>query len=348
MPDINQNAFKVIDQSSSGDSIGKQLFQSDYDFNYRVFPEDLASDYNGHYMVININVKTKHSGNLNEGRSKLTSELNGRILQNETSKVDNLRFNPGINRFGGTVPRSDVNILNPAFGLSRNTRRIAESIALHMPSPVIFNSSHIFEEVSMTHLAAQVGKLGVQAIGAAIGTAFGSVAGGLVAGAVGGSLFNAIGSQAGRISSIMGSPINPRVEVLFAHTPQRQFTMELLMAPKNEKESLAMKKIIQTLRYHAAAELDNSFALTIPGDNGSIGIPLFIPPSEFDITFFNKGVENENMPRINTCVMERIEVDYAPTGIYSTFRNGHPVTARLSMAFRETEILHKERVLQGF
>ena len=200
----------------------------------------------------------------------------------------------------------------------------------------------------MTHLAAQVGKLGVQAIGAAIGTAFGSVAGGLVAGAVGGSLFNAIGSQAGRISSIMGSPINPRVEVLFAHTPQRQFTMELLMAPKNEKESLAMKKIIQTLRYHAAAELDNSFALTIPGDNGSIGIPLFIPPSEFDITFFNKGVENENMPRINTCVMERIEVDYAPTGIYSTFRNGHPVTARLSMAFRETEILHKERILQGF
>ena len=32
------------------------LGQSEYDFRYRVFPSDLANDYVGHYMVININV----------------------------------------------------------------------------------------------------------------------------------------------------------------------------------------------------------------------------------------------------------------------------------------------------
>ena len=32
------------------------LGQSEYDFRYRVFPADLANDYVGHYMIININV----------------------------------------------------------------------------------------------------------------------------------------------------------------------------------------------------------------------------------------------------------------------------------------------------
>jgi hypothetical protein len=47
-------------------------------------------------------------------------------------------------------------------------------------------------------------------------------------------------------------------------------------------------------------------------------------------------------------VLERVEVDYAPTGTYATFRNGHPVAVRLSLGFRELEPVHKQRVLQGF
>jgi hypothetical protein len=113
--------------------------------------------------------------------------------------------------------------------------------------------------------------------------------------------------------------------------------MEILMAPKNEQESITVKNIIDTFRFHAAPELDN------------IGpIPIFVPPAEFDITFYHKGKENTKIPRINTCALEQIEVDYAPTGVYSTFANGHPVAIRLSLAWRELEILHKERVAQGF
>ena len=114
------------------------------------------------------------------------------------------------------------------------------------------------------------------------------------------------------------------------------------MAPRNEKESRTMHHVIKTLRFHGAPELSDR---VVP----VIGQGLFwIPPAEFDITFFHKGVENMNILRINTCVLERIEVDYAPTGMYSTFRNGHPVAARLSMGFRELEPIHKLRVAQGF
>jgi len=114
--------------------------------------------------------------------------------------------------------------------------------------------------------------------------------------------------------------------------------MEILMAPKNKMESDTVKNIIDTLRFHAAPELDTMIGF----------IPTFIPPAEFDITFFHKGKENTKIPRINTCALEQIEVDYAPTGVYSTFANGHPVAIRLSLAWRELEILHKQRVTQGF
>jgi hypothetical protein len=147
----------------------------------------------------------------------------------------------------------------------------------------------------------------------------------------------AAGQAAGVAAQLAQRPINPMVEILFATTAPRQFTFEVLMAPRNEKESETIKSIIKAFRFHGAPEI------------GGLGGLLWIPPADFDITFFNKGVENVNILRINTCVLERIEVDYAPTsGIYSTFRNGHPVAVRMSLGFRELEPLHKERINQGF
>jgi hypothetical protein len=103
----------------------------------------------------------------------------------------------------------------------------------------------------------------------------------------------------------------------------------------SEKEVQSVKSIIRTLRYYAAPEI-------------TLGGFAFVPPADFDITFFQAGKENTNLPRINTCVLDRIDVDYSPEQSYSTFANGHPVAVRLSLGFREVEILHKERVLQGF
>ena len=208
-----------------------------------------------------------------------------------------------------------------------------------MPSGLIFNSQNKYEEISMTTLA---GKVGQGAAALATGVASRFISGSLdaaqnaargVFGAAG-----AAGAALGRVSSIAGYPINPRVEVLYSHTDLRTFRFEVLMAPRNEKESMSLEAIIKTLRFHSAAELDSN----------TLGF-TFIPPAEFDITFYNKGYENIHMPRINTCVLNVIEVDYSPAGgTYSTFSNGHPVAVRLSLGFTEVEPLHKTRIVQGF
>jgi hypothetical protein len=339
-----------------------QIDKSKYDFTNRSFPSDLTADYNQHIMVININVPVQQ-GNENAIRSFYTNPTgptNVSITQTLTgggTKLDDAKDGVGQGILGGVgsaagslssqSPSSisqNMNNYSPLTGTTvpRFTKRIKESIALHMPTPLIFNHMNIYEEVSLTAFATQALKIGVAAGAAALSPIIGlltpSASTAAYALGVTGSVLGATASAAGTIAKIRATPINPRIEILFAHTAQRVFDFELLLAPRNQKESEDAKRIIDTLRYHAAPEMD-----------AIIGIPLLIPPAEFDITFFHGGAENTTIPRINTCVMERIEVDYSSTGgIYATFSNGHPVTIRVSMRFREIEIPHKTRILQGF
>jgi hypothetical protein len=76
-----------------------------------------------------------------------------------------------------------------------------------------------------------------------------------------------------------------------------------------------------------------------------------VPPSEFDIQFFYNGQENPNIPKVSTCVLTGISVDYAPNGFasYETLLNsperggtGMPVAIRMDLSFKETEIITKQ------
>lgn len=309
---------KIKDIAAGANIQSATLGQSKYNFNQSVFPLDLANEYNGHYMVININVPVNRAG---ERRGQYSGGYFGTMLNNEYSKVDTLRFGQLGGLPAGAAQREGLSV-------PRYTRRIAESIALFMPSSIVFTHNNAYDDISLTAIA---GQIGVGALNR-MATVFGGTGGLLV-----GAITNGVGSNIGPASRLVGYPINPRVEIMYATTPQRQFVFEILMAPRNEAESLAMQNIVRTLRFHAAPEIDtNTAGLT------------FIPPAEFDITWYNKGSENLSIPRINTCVLNRLDFDVAPTGVYSTFSNGHPVAARLSMAFTEIEILHKARVAQGF
>lgn len=316
-----------------------------YDFNYRVFPSDLGSDISNHYMIININVQVNSGGEARTNLFKNSTSTFGPAnfnVTDEPSRVDQLRGITGTSIIPGSF--SDVGdtiyniVTDPnAVNLPRRTRKIKEAIALYMPLPTVYTHTNVYEEVSLTAFGAQALKLGASAFGKILASGLTQTLGAAVLNNAGGRVFDAASNILRKGATAAGVPINPKIEVLFSHTTQRAFRMEILMAPKNEQESITVKNIIDTFRFHAAPELDN------------LGpIPIFIPPAEFDITFYHKGKENTKIPRINTCALEQIEVDYAPTGVYSTFANGHPVAIRLSLAWRELEILHKERVAQGF
>ena len=304
---------------------------SRYNFTSRKFPTDLGTGYNRHYMVININVPVKLGG---EGYDP--SATSGITVTESTqdSRLDTLR---GIDskRYAGL-----------GSFIPRKTKRIAESIALYMPPNVVYNTHNEYEDISMSALAGKTGIAAIRLGQAALAARRGQLAGTTDAAT---RISDAAGTLR-TVTTLMQSPINPAIEVFFSNTLQRQFVFEFLLAPRTEEESKNIKEIIKTLRYHAAPAV-NSFQVGFgPVDilGQALGGLFWVPPAEFDISFFKDGTENTNIPRINTCVLERIEVDVTPTGIYSTFSNGHPVATRLSLGFRELEPVHKTRVEQGF
>ena len=300
------------------------LGQNKYDFTRRVFPSDLehADTYNGHYLVININAQENSRLNAVNGTPVFTT------IPDQLSKTDALRY-----KIDSNFKNSKDESLNQGIGSRpRFTRRIVESIALYMPnSELTFTDLHEYDSVSLTKFAGSVAGGVAKFVGGAVGGLFG-------AGKAVERLIDSAGNAIGDIAQIAGSPLNPKVEVIFSNTFQREFSFDFLFAPANEKESIALEQIIRTIRFHAAPELR-------PGGVESF---FYIPPSEFDITFFYRGNENTKLPRLNTCVLTQVDISYAPAGAYATFHNGHPVTVRMMLRFRETEVVHKLRVLQGF
>jgi hypothetical protein len=299
--------------------------QPSYNFSSKIFPANLGEQsYNGHYMIININVPNGSNFEFVNG-NRIFNALSG-----QSSKLDILRYQLDKSFFGtGGVALSPGN----SFTRQSNTTRIAESIALFMPSAQLnFTSLNEYTDVSLTSFTADLAKAGIAIVGEVFGGAVGAAINKFVSGPLAG-----VGQIVSDVAQLTGNPINPKIEVVFSKTALREFVFEFLMYPTTPAESDTIKEIVKTLRFHAAPELN-------PATKGL----TYIPPANFDITFYNRGQENTNIPRINTCVLEQIDVNYAPTALWSTFYNGQPHAVQMVLRFRELEVVHKLRVIQGF
>lgn len=158
------------------------------------------------------------------------------------------------------------------------------------------------------------------------------------------------------MQTLGGAAINPKVEVLFRTTQLRQFQFNFMFAPSTQNEAEEMEYIIKTIRYHAAPEIDGESDprqsyIGVINQAGYLTSGYFMKaPSEFVIQFHrgSSGEENTHLPKIGRSVIERVDVDYTPQGEYSTFSNGYPVSALLTVVFREMRIIGKENINRGY
>ena len=137
-----------------------------------------------------------------------------------------------------------------------------------------------------------------------------------------------------------GQAVNPQMEVVFQSVPFRSFEFPFTFAPKNPKEKDNVHKIINMFKFHMLPEYQGS----------SKG--YFNTPSEFQITYLYRESINSYIPRVSRCVLENMDVDYAPEGIISSFipdeQGAAPTVATVNLKFKETEIMTKERIADGF
>lgn len=165
--------------------------------------------------------------------------------------------------------------------------------------------------------------------------------------------------------------LNPQVQLLYRGAGLRDYTMEFIFTPKSKEEADQVSAIINTFIYASS-----------PSVTGGGGM-FFIPPSEVEIKFLmaetgnfsaftsmlqkagnsiipgldlgnstadalggNKDTENERLYKVGTSIIESLSVDYAPNG-WAAHENGAPVQTRLTLNFRELEIVTRNRLRDG-
>lgn len=248
--------------------------------------------------------------------------------------------------------------------LQRKTKRLAQEIFLYVPDTVQQTTANKWTGVSLTEALGTAG-FAAQGLQAASGADFtkllseegaaaklgagrnpqnpGSPTGGVV-GEVMGKAAAASGQFGAGIDKVMmasaGFALNPQIEILFDSVDNRTFQFDFKFSPRSQAEAKEILNIIKAFRYHAAPELSG-------GGTGAGGGRYFVPPSEFDITYYFGSKENPALHKFSTCVLEGIDVNYS-NGNFATYDDGVPVEIGMTLRFLEVEILHKELIAKGY
>jgi hypothetical protein len=133
-----------------------------------------------------------------------------------------------------------------------------------------------------------------------------------------------------------GYAINPQYEVVFSAMDMRTFQFDFTFTPKGPAEAQTVRDIIKLFRKHAAP--------TLHGGGGR----YFDVPAVFQIEYMHLEAVNPNLHKFAPCVLQSIVVDYAPEVGWVTFNDGMPVKTRLTLMFKETEILTRDKIEQGY
>lgn len=244
-----------------------------------------------------------------------------------------------------SVQRSMDKLKNDLASAFNTLKRAKESITLYMPDSLNFDYSHNYDQAQLTSIP----KIAMAQMGLGLGLGAAN-AFGLYKNKTNLTPFLTEvldkGLEAnGGVLGALGYAVNPNFEVIYTSTNLRNFQFDFQFYPRSEEEALQVHKIINSFKFHAAPELVS----------GTFGRYL-LAPSAFDIKFYYNGQINPNIPKISTCYLTGIQVDYAPNG-FSAYETqgenyprlgatGTPVAIRLQLQFMEGTMITKE-LLRG-
>jgi hypothetical protein len=347
---------------------------SDDPLSYATFsyPLDVQNNFqNGHYMLFYVNVQNKTKYKYKSQAGKDIGDYTQYTTYDQRSQVTTVHETKGANAAEVAYQKGRAMKSGKQIGESRfiesgeltkdakkgvtsafnDTRRIQESIAIYLPPNVEDTTNAAYndmrtglagflaargEQIASTQDAERIAK---ELLGAA-----GGVLSGAALRAVSEVAEMALGAEGTTqlVNKAFGQADNPYMEVLFDAMQLRTFTYNFIFAPKNEKETEEVQKIIQIFRFHMAPELRG-------GQSRFLGLP-----SQFDIHYMylpmgqtNEAKENLYYNRIATCVLQNCVTNYTPDGVKS-FEDGAPTRITMTLTFKETELLTKEKINQGF
>ena len=328
------------------------------------YPNDLlAADgrYGGNYVVFYINVQTdsklgrtlKETDFVNELTPRDRGDLIAQKLDRTKLFAGNALVIGGSAVVGSALGVGSLSVpaaalatvgagatANYAASASRAQRRLKTAIALHVPNQIQIRYGTSWSEEDTGTLA--MATSGIDEILKAVGAAKGGADLGEVGKKLGGTAQAMVtnlaltkGPMAGANSVATGLAANPKKEQAFKGVDFRTFQFEYQFFPRSSTEAENVMRIIYEFKYHMHPEFKDSNNF------------VYIYPSEFDIFYYQGGVENKHIHRHTSCVLTEMNVNYTPNGAFTTFDNGMPTQINVSMSFRELALLTKDKVKDG-
>lgn len=345
--------------------------ESGYDVGTASYPSDLYSNkriYGGNYVVFYINVAEDSKIIKEQGAKTMDPKSIPPRLRGDMAGQD---YNPaaivaggttaavattaGVNAIAGSLTSKSgldslkgdaikmgvtglaaTGTVSAAAGgkMSRQQKRLKQAIALHVPNQLSIN--YTMDWHAEDTFAMQAGATASTEVAKAAATAgaksnlLGSV----------GNIATNIALQtpglAGGLSAASGLAANPKKEQVFKTVNFREFTFDYQFSPRNAAEAANVRNIIKLFKLHMHPEYK---------DNNNF---VFVFPSEFDIYYYNGGVENLYLNRHTSCVLKGMTVNYTPQGAFNTFDDGMPTQINVQLQFLELAILTKETIMDGF
>lgn len=366
-------------QSAGVGPIAK-LNKDPYALSQARFPlEGLGTSDVPHYVVFNINLPTS-SKYLKTSNPQIVAGANSASQQNfNTLAAQGGTYNPvatgsntatavaltaGVTAFNEGLEPGAKALVSGAVGaallttlnLQPQLTRIKQSISIYMPETVATTYSHEWGSVSATEAGGNIGKY------AQIGGSFSGVGGELKdiaktaynnlfssnpnkafnsaqSAELGSDLVQSTGGLGAGFTDLQlryqGKAINPHVEMMFKQTQNRQYSFIFHFVPRSQQESVAIYNIIKTFKAFAAPEVSNE-----------AGGRYFIPPAQFDISFYFMQQENPSIAKISTCALTQISVNYSGAGTWTTFNDGSPLRIDLDLQFTEMDIITRELIAE--
>lgn len=180
------------------------------------------------------------------------------------------------------------------------------------------------------------------------------------------------GNSTELLQQALGQYTNPQLQLLYKGISLRQFTLEFIMTPKSTQEAQIVKDICDSFAFYSAPGLAGAASgtagqyLTPPqifqikfkflGKTGLLGAVSNVFTSAMNniglgfLTTANlesneSGAEAKIMT-INDCVLETVNIDYAPNG-WAAYNDGYPIQTRLMLTFKEIKIITKADIAKA-
>ena len=163
--------------------------------------------------------------------------------------------------------------------------------------------------------------------------ALGSAASVSVTSGIAGLAGNALGTQVTPdtlLARTGGSVLNPNAEMLFQGPVIRDFNFSFLMIARSEKEGSEIRRIIKWFKKGMAPKFRNT--------------TIIKSPDIFTLEYRNAGGLLKTVNRFNPggLALTTVNVDYAPSGYWSAYRDSQPVSVKMDLNFTELRPIYQK------